>query len=107
MAILWKKWIPGCSIQLSPYYRPYQWQLIACVAYGKDNLKPHTEEMYPPSILNWQLTLFDKTDQKEDFATDFWKGFDEIKFLYKNESCIKMKKNADCVKIDAINHQKK
>ena len=90
----------GCSIQLSPYYD--HTKELKRVLYGKDNLKD-IQEMFQ-KYFELATKLFDKTDQKEDFATDFWKGFDEIKFLYKNEF---YKDEKECRLVKIINKSSK
>ena len=74
----------GCSIQLSPDYD--HTKELRRVIYGKGELK-NIQNIFQKHF-ELATKLFYKIDKgkKEDFATDFWKAFDQIKFLHKDKS---------------------
>ena len=70
----------GCSIQLASDYQGK----LKRVLYG--NEAQHVKEKFK-NYLELGGELYNKFTQQEEkrrFATDFWKTFDEIKFLYKH-----------------------
>ncbi len=75
----------GCSIQLSAGYK-YK-QDFKPVLYGKKNIekmkKRYRDYFDLGSILYHK---FQANNDKESFATEFWKCFDGIKFLYKDDA---------------------
>lgn len=72
----------GCSIQLSEYYEHKNH--LECVFYGKSKIKELENEL--GEIIELANIFYDKLNNtgKEKFATDYWKCFDKVKFLFKS-----------------------
>ncbi len=72
----------GCSIQLSTNFKR---EILKPVQYGKANI----EEIKTTFKIFFELgkLIYDKyeKDKKENFSTLFWKAFDKVKFLFKDD----------------------
>ena len=77
----------GCSIQLATSsMQPETLEKLSRVIYGTGKIK--TVKRIFKSYLERGKLLHEKLPEKEkqDFATEFWKLFDNIKFLYKSDA---------------------
>jgi len=77
----------GCSIQLSE--RHSQERVFHPVLYGKEYVKDVEEKFRPFFTVGKEMyNAFPSNafNEKTTFAENFWKAFDKIKFMYKNDA---------------------